>query len=162
MILRARRGGWWDAGKIGLAVPHFGNGVGWLLIYHGVADGVRLSLPGGLGVLMDRQRPERCLRRGDAWVLGPEANYERFGQRRQRGLSLRLHHRAGRRHGTAVLGAADACIALATGSIRQHASSGWTAPRDGPEPGCGLRAACVTIARPDSFEGGTLPGVARP
>ena len=36
LILRARRGAWWDAGKIGLATPPIETPAGWLLIYHGV------------------------------------------------------------------------------------------------------------------------------
>jgi predicted GH43/DUF377 family glycosyl hydrolase len=69
--------------------------------------------------MMDLQTPERCLRRGDAWVFGPEADYERFGDVNNvvfpcgytvepDGDTLRLYY-----------GAADTCIALATGSIRQ-------------------------------------------
>ncbi len=36
IILEARRGGWWDANKIGLCSPPIETAKGWLVIYHGV------------------------------------------------------------------------------------------------------------------------------
>ena len=36
VILEARRGGWWDANKIGLCSPPIETARGWLTIYHGV------------------------------------------------------------------------------------------------------------------------------
>jgi predicted GH43/DUF377 family glycosyl hydrolase len=76
MMLEARLGGWWDARKIGLSPPPLETPRGWLVIYHGVrytAAGVIYRL--GLA-LFDLQEPERCLRRSDEWVFGPEAPYE--------------------------------------------------------------------------------------
>ena len=119
MILRARRGAWWDAGKIGLATPPIETSAGWLLIYHGVHVTASGSLYRIGLALMDLTTPEKCLRRGDAWVFGPEASYERFGDVNNvvfpcghivepDGDTLRLYY-----------GAADTCIAVATGSIRK-------------------------------------------
>jgi predicted GH43/DUF377 family glycosyl hydrolase len=118
VILEARRGGWWDANKIGLCSPPIETPRGWLMIYHGVrrtASGsiYRLGL-----ALFDLQHPELCLRRGDSWIFGPEAPYERVGDVRdvvfpcgqtigEDGDTINLYY-----------GAADSCIALATGSIR--------------------------------------------
>ncbi|OFW62877.1 MAG: glycosidase [Actinobacteria bacterium RBG_16_67_15] len=76
MMLEARLGGWWDARKIGLSPPPLETPQGWLVIYHGVrytAAGVIYRL--GLA-LFDLQEPERCLRRSDEWVFGPEEPYE--------------------------------------------------------------------------------------
>ena len=76
MMLEARLGGWWDARKIGLSPPPLETPRGWLVIYHGVrytAAGVIYRL--GLA-LFDLLEPERCLRRSDEWVFGPEAPYE--------------------------------------------------------------------------------------
>jgi len=117
--LRARRGAWWDARKIGLAVPPIETPAGWLVIYHGVRETASGCLYRVGLALIDLQTPERCLRRGDAWVFGPEADYERFGDVNNvvfpcgytidpDGDTLRLYY-----------GAADTCIGLATGSIRQ-------------------------------------------
>lgn len=78
-ILEARRGAWWDAGKIGLSPPPMKTREGWLILYHGV----RMT-PAGciyrLGVaLMDLENPERLVRRCDEWIFGPEEEYERVG-----------------------------------------------------------------------------------
>lgn len=118
VILEARRGGWWDANKIGLCSPPIETSRGWLTIYHGVrrtASGsiYRLGL-----ALFDLKKPEVCLLRGDSWMFGPEADYERSGDVRDvvfpcgqtigvDGDSLHIYY-----------GAADSCVALATASIR--------------------------------------------
>jgi predicted GH43/DUF377 family glycosyl hydrolase len=79
LVLTARKGGWWDANKIGLSPPLIETERGWLMLYHGV----RLTASGALyrvGVaLLDRDHPEQCLRRGNPWLFGPEAPYERTG-----------------------------------------------------------------------------------
>jgi predicted GH43/DUF377 family glycosyl hydrolase len=119
LILRTRRGAWWDAGKVGLATPPIETPAGWLMIYHGVRETASGCLYRVGLALMDRETPERCLRRGDAWVFGPETDYERFGDVNNvvfpcgytlepDGDTLRLYY-----------GAADTCMALATGSISQ-------------------------------------------
>lgn len=118
MILPARRGAWWDAGKVGLSPPPIETERGWLLLYHGV----RMTAAGCIyrlgAALMDSKSPERCLLRGDEWFFGPKEHYERHGDVDNvafpcgytvgpDGDTLRLYY-----------GAADSCIALATGSIR--------------------------------------------
>ena len=79
LVLRARRGAWWDANKIGLSPPLIETPRGWLMLYHGV----RTTASGALYrvglALLDRTRPELCLRRGESWIFGPEAPYERGG-----------------------------------------------------------------------------------
>lgn len=118
LILESRKGAWWDANKIGLSPPPIETREGWLLLYHGV----RVTASGSLyrlGIaLFDLERPERCLLRGDDWIFGPEAPYERFGDVNNvvfpcgvtladDGDTVRLYY-----------GAADTCIGLATGSLR--------------------------------------------
>jgi predicted GH43/DUF377 family glycosyl hydrolase len=118
LILEARRGAWWDANKIGLSPPPIETPQGWLVIYHGVRQ-----TPSGciyrLGLaLFDLREPERCLKRTDEYVFGPEEPYEQRGDVDHvvfpcgatvapDGDTLRLYY-----------GAADSSIALATGSIR--------------------------------------------
>jgi len=79
ILLRARRGGWWDANKIGLSPPPLRTSEGWLLLYHGV----RLTASGAiyrLGLaLLDLDDPTKVIARCDEWVFEPEAEYERFG-----------------------------------------------------------------------------------
>ena len=78
-LLRARRGGWWDANKIGLSPPPLETEIGWLLLYHGVRQTVSGSIY-RLGLaLLDLENPTRVLRRSEEWIFGPHASYEREG-----------------------------------------------------------------------------------
>ena len=79
MLLEARDGAWWDAGKIGLGPPPLETPEGWLMMYHGV----HLTAAGpiyrvGL-TLLDLDDPRRVMHRSEEWVFGPEAPYERSG-----------------------------------------------------------------------------------
>ncbi|HVH20474.1 MAG TPA: glycosidase [Myxococcota bacterium] len=117
LILEARRGGWWDAHKIGLSPPPIETSDGWLMLYHGVrrtAAGALYRL--GLA-LFDLETHTKCLLRGDDWIFGPDAAYEREGDVDNvvfpcgytiapDGDTVRLYY-----------GAADTCVALATGKI---------------------------------------------
>lgn len=79
LMMESRRGSWWDANKIGLSPPPIETPHGWLVIYHGVkhtAAGCIYRL--GLA-LFDLYRPERCIKRADEWVFGPEESYEQHG-----------------------------------------------------------------------------------
>lgn len=119
MMLQARRGGWWDANKVGLSPPLIETERGWLMIYHGVRHNAAGSLY-RLGVaLFDLEKPEQLLLRGDEWIFGPEAPYETAGDVanvafpcgytvRPDGDTIYLYY-----------GAADTCMAMATGSIRE-------------------------------------------
>lgn len=118
LMMQARRGGWWDANKIGLSSPPIETPQGWLMIYHGVRQTAAGSLY-RLGLaLFDLNFPERCLKRGTEWVFGPEEPYEQRGDVGYvvfpcgytvlpDGDTIHLYY-----------GAADTSIALATGSIR--------------------------------------------
>jgi predicted GH43/DUF377 family glycosyl hydrolase len=118
VMLAARRGGWWDANKIGLCSPPIETERGWLVLYHGVrrtASGsiYRLGL-----ALFDIDRPDVCLLRGDSWVFGPEAPYERVGDVHDVVFPCGQTIAADRDTIHLYYGAADTCIAMATGSIR--------------------------------------------
>jgi len=87
------------------------------VLYHGVRH-----TPSGclyrLGVaLFDLENPEKCLLRGDSWIFGPEAEYERHGDvddvvfpcgytMNSDGDTLNIYY-----------GAADCSIALARASV---------------------------------------------
>jgi len=119
LMLAARKGAWWDANKIGLSPPLIETSAGWLMIYHGVrrtAAGALYRL--GLA-LFELESPENCIKRADPWMFGPETDYERQGDvgnvafpcgytLGDDGDTLRVYY-----------GAADTCIALATGSVRE-------------------------------------------
>jgi len=115
IVLPCRRGGWWDANKIGLSPPPLLTAEGWLIMYHGV----RHTIAGGiyrLGLaLLDTKDPRRVLRRADEWAFGPEEEYERHGDVADvvfpcgwvvEGDELRVYY-----------GAADSSMALATASV---------------------------------------------
>ncbi len=119
LVLEARRGGWWDANKIGLCTPPIATSEGWLIIYHGVRTTVagviyRLGL-----ALLDLEDPTRVIRRTDEWVMSPREPYEIIGDvgyvifpcgqvvDEDTG-EIRLYY-----------GAADSSIALAHGNINE-------------------------------------------
>lgn len=117
IMMEARRGGWWDANKIGLSPPPIETPKGWLVMYHGVrrtAAGAIYRL--GLA-LFDLKNPESCLKRGSQWIFGPEKPYELHGDVGNvvfpcgytilpDGDTVHFYY-----------GAADTSIGLATGSI---------------------------------------------
>jgi len=117
IILRARKGPWWDANKIGLSPPPIETERGWLVIYHGVRhSGAGCLYRLGLA-LLDLQTPEKCLLRGETWVFGPEEDYEREGD--VGNVVFPCGYTIGADGDTIHLyyGGADTCIALATGSV---------------------------------------------
>jgi predicted GH43/DUF377 family glycosyl hydrolase len=119
IILEARRGGWWDANKIGLCSPPIETDSGWLAIYHGVRQTASGSIY-RLGLaLFDLERPDVCLQRGNSWVFGPETSYERNGDVNDVVFPCGQTIAADGDTINVYYGAADSCIALATGSIRR-------------------------------------------
>jgi predicted GH43/DUF377 family glycosyl hydrolase len=118
LMLQARRGSWWDANKVGLSPPLIETERGWLMVYHGVrqtAGGCLYRL--GLA-LFDLKEPAHCLLRGDSWIFGPEAAYERNGD--VGNVAFPCGYTLGADGDTINLyyGAADTSVALASGSVR--------------------------------------------
>jgi predicted GH43/DUF377 family glycosyl hydrolase len=131
IILAARRGGWWDANKIGLCSPPIETVKGWLMVYHGVRQTASGSIY-RLGLaLFDLDNPEICLQRGESWVFGPDAPYERLGDVKD--VVFPCGQTIGADGDTIYLyyGAADTSLALATGSIRALLS--WLDKNSCPE-----------------------------
>ena len=117
-MLEARRGGWWDANKIGLSPPPIETPQGWLVIYHGVrhtAAGAIYRL--GLA-LFDLHAPERCL------SVATNGSLVRRNLMSSVAMSITLSFRADIRlapDGDTLrlyYGAADTSIGMATGSLR--------------------------------------------
>jgi predicted GH43/DUF377 family glycosyl hydrolase len=89
------------------------------MVYHGVrhtAAGCLYRLGVALFALDD---PACCLSRGDSWIFGPEAPYEREGD--VGNVTFPCGYTLGADGDTINLyyGAADTSIALASGSIRE-------------------------------------------
>ncbi|MGE4488995.1 MAG: glycosidase [Kiritimatiellales bacterium] len=117
MLMPAREGAWWDARKVGLATPPIETDEGWLIIYHGVRETAAGHLYRVGIALLDLQDPTRLIRRGDHWIFGPYADYEREGDVSNvvfpcgivpddDGDGFKLYY-----------GAGDMCVCLATGRI---------------------------------------------
>jgi predicted GH43/DUF377 family glycosyl hydrolase len=118
LLLPARRGAWWDANKIGLCCPPIETERGWIVIYHGVRTTASGSLY-RLGIaLFELNQPEVGIIRGDSWMFGPTEHYELVGDVPNvvfpcgftilpDGDTIHMYY-----------GAADTCIALATGSVK--------------------------------------------
>ena len=118
LMLQARKGGWWDAHRVGLSPPLIETPSGWLMLYHGVRRNAAGCLY-RLGVaLFALDRPEQCLARGDSWIFGPEAPYECAGDVGY--VVFPCGHTLDADGDTINLyyGAADSSVALATGSVR--------------------------------------------
>lgn len=129
LMLKARKGAWWDAHKIGLSPPLVETEEGWLMLYHGVrhtAAGALYRL--GLALFAIDLDPIHSLLRGDEWIFGPEAPYERFGD--VDNVTFPCGTTIGPDGDTlnVYYGAADSSIALATGSIRELL--GWLKQHD--------------------------------
>ena len=130
-VLQARKGGWWDANKIGLSSPMIETPRGWLMIYHGVRQTASGSLY-RLGLaLFDLAHPDQCLLRGDEWIFGPEAPYECAGDVGH--VAFPCGFTVGADGDTIYVyyGAADTSIALATASIQELL--GWLDAHGSPE-----------------------------
>jgi predicted GH43/DUF377 family glycosyl hydrolase len=122
LMMNARKGAWWDANKIGLSPPPIETPKGWLVIYHGVKQNAAGSIY-RLGLaLFDLKKPEILIRRCTEWIFAPEAPYEQRGDVgnvvfpcgytiEPDGDTINMYY-----------GAADTCIALATGSIKEMLS----------------------------------------
>ena len=130
LVLPARKGAWWDANKVGLSPPLIETPRGWLMLYHGVRHTAAGCLYRLGAALFDLETAERCLLRGDSWIFGPEAPYEREGDVGY--VAFPCGYTIGDDGDTINLyyGAADTCIALATGSISQIL--GWLDRHDAP------------------------------
>lgn len=119
LMLPARKGAWWDANKVGLSPPLIETSRGWLMIYHGVRHTASGSLY-RLGLaLFALEAPDQCLARGESWIFGAEAPYEREGD--VGNVTFPCGYTLGA-DGDAInlyYGAADTSIALARGSIQQ-------------------------------------------
>lgn len=117
ILLSARRGGWWDANKVGTGPPPLETDRGWLLGYHGVRQTASGSLYRMGIALLDLDDPCSVLARSDEWILGPTQPYERGGDvpgvvfptgwvLDEDGDTLRIYY-----------GAGDSVVALATASL---------------------------------------------
>jgi len=104
--------------RVGLGPPPLLTDEGWLICYHGVRNTVSGAIYRLGFALLDRDHPGDVLLRGNEWVFGPSAPYERSGDvsdvvfpcgwiLREDGDTLDMYY-----------GAADSTVCLATASLR--------------------------------------------
>jgi len=129
LLLEAREGAWWDAGKIGLGPPPLETPEGWLIVYHGVHMTAGGPIYRAGLALLDLDDPTVVLRRSDEWIFGPEASYERSGDVPQVVFpsGLLLDPETGRLD--MYYGAADSVVGLATAALDDVLAYLRTCPR---------------------------------
>ncbi|MFH1723164.1 MAG: glycosidase [Elusimicrobiota bacterium] len=135
IVMEAREGTWWDAGKIGLCAQPLETPEGWLILYHGVKRTASGSLYRVGLALLDLDEPWRVLRRSAGWVMGPEAPYEREGDVEYVVFPCGWLHDASRGELRVYYGAADTRVAMATASMKEVLAyiKGCPAGEGGPE-----------------------------
>jgi predicted GH43/DUF377 family glycosyl hydrolase len=119
ILFHARKGGWWDARKIGLSPPPIETPEGWLILYHGV----RQTASGGVYrvglALLDLEDPTKVIYRGSEWIFAPLMPYERIGDVHEvvfpTGTILEDDNETLR----VYYGAADTCVGLATAKVSE-------------------------------------------
>jgi len=114
ILIKARKGGWWDANKVGLNCPPLETSEGWLILYHGVRQTASGSIY-RLGLaLLDLENPSKVLRRSDEWVFGPQEFYGREGDVDDVVFPCGWVYDEKTGEIKVYYGAADTCIAMAT------------------------------------------------
>jgi predicted GH43/DUF377 family glycosyl hydrolase len=132
LLLEARDGAWWDAGKIGLGPPPLLTTEGWLILYHGVHATSAGPIYRVGFALTAADEPTRLLRRSQGWVFGPSETYEREGDVPQVVFPCGwLLDEAGDRLAM-YYGSADTSISVATASFADVMEYLLTCPA--PEP----------------------------
>jgi len=117
LLLEARDGAWWDAGKIGLGPPPLETNDGWLVCYHGVHGSASGPIYRVGFALLDLDDPRRVVRRTDEWVLAPSAPYERSGDVNKVVFPTGWVLDASSNKLSLYYGAGDSVIALATANL---------------------------------------------
>ncbi len=129
LLLEARDGAWWDAGKIGLGPPPLETPEGWLICYHGVHQTsagpiYRIGL-----ALLDLDDPRIVLRRTDEWVMGPSAPYEIHGDVNKVVFPNGWVHDPVTDVLSMYYGAGDSAVALATATLTDVLARVMAAPQ---------------------------------
>lgn len=119
LLLEARDGGWWDAGKIGLGPPPLETSEGWLVMYHGVKMTGDGPIYRAGFALLDLNDPTEVIRRTDEWIFGPSADYERSGDVSRVVFPCGWTHDAANDRLMLYYGAADTSIGVAEASLSE-------------------------------------------
>lgn len=118
-LLLARNARYWESAKIGPAAPPVKTDKGWLVLYHGVRQGMNGYIYNAGCMLLDLSVPSKILGKLNEPVLMPQELYEQVGITpnvvfptgaiiHDRPDELKIYY-----------GAADTCMALATANINE-------------------------------------------
>jgi len=127
MVMEARQGPWWDAGKIGLSTPPLRTKEGWLIAYHGVKETCSGAIYRVGLALLALDDPTKVIRRSKEWVLAPSESYERIGDVGNVVFPCGWVEQAGRLR--MYYGCADTRIGLAEGAVSEILE--WLKAKDG-------------------------------
>lgn len=119
LVFGTRPGACWDNVRIGMGPPPLWTPHGWLGLYHGIKEVARHLVYRVGVVLLDLDRPEQVLRRGEDWVLAPTMPYERSGDAPNVVFPTGLIHEPEQDLLRLYYGAGDSCVALATASYSE-------------------------------------------
>ncbi|MBN1492766.1 MAG: glycoside hydrolase family 130 protein [Candidatus Omnitrophica bacterium] len=79
VVMSPRGAGFWDAERIGCAVPPIEVNEGWLLIFYGVKDTSGGPLFRLGAAVLDKYDPSKVIARSQEPILSPREDYERIG-----------------------------------------------------------------------------------
>lgn len=119
VLMEAREGSAWDAGKIGLSPAPLETEEGWLIVYHGVRNTASGAIYRMGLALLDRDDPRRVIRRATDWVFGPTEPYEFAGDIPNVVFSCGMVADADSGQLRLYYGAADTRIGLATADLTE-------------------------------------------
>jgi beta-1,4-mannooligosaccharide/beta-1,4-mannosyl-N-acetylglucosamine phosphorylase len=130
-LLLERNTRYWESAKVGPGAPPVRTDQGWLCIYHGCRQSMNGFAYHAGAVLLDLENPARIIGKLRDCLMWPQEQYERVGN-----VNNVVFPTAALLHGgpdelKVYYGAADTCIGLATGSLRELVEACLA---DGPLP----------------------------
>jgi predicted GH43/DUF377 family glycosyl hydrolase len=78
-VVMAKRGGYWDASRIGGSAVPILIEQGWLLVYYGIKETSAGPLCRLGAAILDRDDPSKVIARSNIPILSPRERYERIG-----------------------------------------------------------------------------------
>ena len=130
LLIEARPGPWWDAYRVGVCPPPLETTEGWLVLYHGVRRSQTGTKLFHLGLaLLDLEDPRRVIRRGEEWVFGAQAPYEREGNVRDVVFPCGWIHDAATGKLRLYYGASSTSVCLAEADLKEVLSYVLSCPQ---------------------------------
>jgi len=119
LVMSTREGAWWDSVRLGIGPPPIETEHGWLLLYHGARTTVSGAIYRVGAAMLAKDDPSQVTHRTPSWLLTPSEPYERIGDVGNVVFPCGAVHDADADTLRLYYGAADTCMALATGRMSQ-------------------------------------------